>query len=49
MSRHLVTRSNETEQMTLFQTFSPSDMNWDGFHKLIPESHLYLGKKVSTK
>ena len=49
MSRHLLTRSNESEHMTLFQTFSPSDMNWDGFHRLIPESHLYLGKKASTK
>ena len=48
MSRHLLTRSEETEQMTVFQTFTPSDMNWDGFHKLIPESKAYLGKKVHT-
>ena len=49
MSRHLLTRSEETEQMTVFQTFTPSDMNWDGFHRLLPESKLYLDKKVRSK
>ena len=37
--------------MTIFQTFSPADMHWDGFHRLLPkeDTKSYLGKIIVNK
>ena len=51
LNRHLLYRSGGKESMTIFQTFSPADMHWDGFHRLLPEedTKAYLGKIIVDK
>ncbi|KAL8608853.1 hypothetical protein ACOMHN_066029 [Nucella lapillus] len=34
---------------TLFQTFSAADLHWDDFHRTLPESEKYLGKRLVSQ
>ena len=51
LNRHLLYRSGDKECMTIFQTFSPADMHWDGFHRLLPkeDTKAYLDKIIVSK
>ncbi|KAL8617749.1 hypothetical protein ACOMHN_054745 [Nucella lapillus] len=38
--------SDDSDMFTLFQTFSAADLHWDDFHRTLPESEKYLGKRL---
>ncbi|XP_070182372.1 uncharacterized protein [Littorina saxatilis] len=38
--------SDDKDMFTLFHTFSAADLHWDDFHRTLPESEKYLGKRV---
>ena len=45
-AEHLRIRSDDTEMLNLFHTFSMADMYWDDLHQLLDGSERYLGKHV---
>ncbi|KAL8620749.1 hypothetical protein ACOMHN_041923 [Nucella lapillus] len=41
--------SDDSHMFTLFQTFSAADLHWDDFHRTLPESEKYLGKRLVSQ
>ncbi|KAL8609091.1 hypothetical protein ACOMHN_030432 [Nucella lapillus] len=41
--------SDDSDMFTLFQTFSAADLHWDDFHRTLPESEKYLGKRLVSQ
>ena len=44
--KYLRIRSNDKEMFNFFQTFSAADLHWDDLHRLLPNSHEYLRKRI---
>ncbi|KAL8585500.1 hypothetical protein ACOMHN_064248 [Nucella lapillus] len=41
--------SDDSDMFTLFQTFSAADIHWDDFHRTLPKSEKYLGKRLVSQ
>ncbi|KAL8603445.1 hypothetical protein ACOMHN_053112 [Nucella lapillus] len=41
--------SDDSDMFTLFKTFSAADLHWDDFHRTLPKSEKYLGKRLVSQ